>query len=88
VKQIFTLIATLLPAHLTALHAAEAPTKGDGVVRLTNVSEPTLAVFRASSATAPAPTVIICPGGGYQILAVDKEGTEVAAWLKTIQVLP
>ena len=64
----------------------EAPTKGDGVVRLTNVSEPDLTVFRAPSATASTPAVIICPGGGYQILAINKEGTEIAAWLNTLGI--
>jgi len=64
----------------------EAPAKGDGVVRLTNVSEATLTVFRAPSTTVPAPAVIICPGGGYQILAINKEGTEVAAWLNTLGI--
>ena len=64
----------------------EAPTKGDGVVRLTNVSEPDLTVFRAPSATASTPAVIICPGGGYQILAINKEGSEIAAWLNTLGI--
>lgn len=30
--------------------------------------------------------VIICPGGGFNILAYDLEGTEVAAWLNTLGV--
>ena len=25
--------------------------------------------------------IVICPGGGYQILAYDKEGTDIANWL-------
>ncbi|MCM8536132.1 MAG: prolyl oligopeptidase family serine peptidase [Lentisphaeraceae bacterium] len=29
------------------------------------------------------PSVVICPGGGYNILAYDKEGEEVAEWLNT-----
>lgn len=75
-----------MPGVGAAAPEMEAPTKGDGVVRVTNVSEPTLTVFRASSATAATPTVIICPGGGYQILAINKEGTEVAAWLNTLGI--
>lgn len=70
---------------------AEAPetevaARGDGVVRITNVNEPALMVFRAPSTTAPAPAVIICPGGAYQILAMNKEGTEIAAWLNTLGI--
>ena len=30
--------------------------------------------------------VVICPGGGYNILAYDLEGTEVAEWLNSIGV--
>ncbi|VGO21329.1 alpha/beta hydrolase [Pontiella sulfatireligans] len=62
------------------------PDKGDGVIRLTNVSEPTLAFYPATPAGAPAPMVIVCPGGGYNILSMDKEGTEVAEWLNSIGV--
>lgn len=64
----------------------ETPSKGDGVVRLTNVSEPTLTIYPAPSAQKPAPAVIICPGGGYQILAINKEGSEIAAWLNTLGI--
>lgn len=75
-----------MPGVATAAPEMEAPAKGDGVVRLTNVSEPTLTVFRVSSAKVPTPVVIICPGGGYHILAINKEGTEVAAWLNTLGI--
>lgn len=51
-----------------------------GVVRLTEVKSPTLAVFRPQG-TSNGVGVIVCPGGGYQLLAYDKEGTDVAAWL-------
>jgi acetyl esterase/lipase len=64
----------------------EAPSKGDGVVRLTNVSAPTMTVYPAPSGQKQAPAVIICPGGGYQILAIHKEGSDVAAWLNTLGI--
>ncbi len=51
------------------------------VQRLTNVSEPTLTVYSADKETANGTAVVICPGGGYSILAWDLEGTEVAQWL-------
>lgn len=75
-----------MPGIGAASPESEAPSKGDGVIRLTNVSEPTLTVFRAPAATAPTPAVIICPGGGYQILAMNKEGTDVATWLNTLGI--
>ncbi len=75
-----------MPGAGAAAPESEAPARGDGVIRVTNVSEPTLTVFRAPAATAPTPAVIICPGGAYQILAMNKEGTEIAAWLNTLGV--
>lgn len=58
-----------------------APDRGDGVRRLTHVSQPHLTLYPAPNAPQPAPLVIVCPGGGYRILAVNKEGTHAAEWL-------
>jgi len=62
------------------------PSRGDGVIRLTDINEPTIAVFKAPGATQATPAVIVCPGGGYGILAYNKEGTEIAAWLNSIGI--
>jgi acetyl esterase/lipase len=56
------------------------------VIRLTNVSKPVLELFLLEDAPKPAPFVVVCPGGGYGILAYDKEGTEIAEWLNSIGV--
>ena len=48
------------------------------VIRLGNVSVPTLSVFKPKQPNGAA--VMICPGGGYSILAWDLEGAEVAEW--------
>jgi len=45
-----------------------------------NVTRPTMAVFPAKGANTGA-AVIVFPGGGYNILAIDLEGTEVCDWL-------
>jgi acetyl esterase/lipase len=55
-------------------------------IRLNDVTEPTLTLYPAPKATANGTAVIVCPGGGYNILAWDLEGTEVAEWLNTIGV--
>lgn len=47
---------------------------------LRNVSVPTLTVY-APSDHASGAAIIVFPGGGYQILAIDLEGTEVCDWL-------
>ena len=57
---------------------------GRKIIKLTNVSEPTLTVYRA--ATSDGAAVLVFPGGGYQILAYDLEGTEVCAWLNSINL--
>lgn len=54
------------------------------VIRIQNVSVPTLSVFKPKQPNGTA--VVICPGGGYTILAWDLEGTEVAEWLNRIGV--
>ena len=60
---------------------AERPSK-DGFHRITNVSRPTLTLFHATRKDGtPAPAIIVCPGGGYGYTVIDKEGTEIAAWL-------
>lgn len=54
--------------------------------RIKFVDNPTLTVFPAPEATANGCAVVICPGGGYNILAWPKEGIEVAEWFNTIGV--
>ena len=49
----------------------------------THVSNPTITVYRPATTGAPVPAVVICPGGGYNGLAIDKEGYDVARWLNS-----
>jgi len=58
---------------------------GKRVIRLGFVSVPTLTVFRATE-NANGAAVIVCPGGGYSILAYDLEGTEICKWLNSVGV--
>ena len=46
-----------------------------------NVSEPTLTVFLPEPSVAVGTGVVVCPGGAFHFLMVDKEGSEVAHWL-------
>ncbi|WP_321473976.1 alpha/beta hydrolase [uncultured Paludibaculum sp.] len=68
-------------------------TKADGalvagrrVIRLGNVSEPTISVYPAPKNNNTGTAVVVFPGGGYNILAMDLEGTEVCEWLNSIGV--
>ena len=56
------------------------------VKRVTNVSHPTLTVFKPAKDADTGAAVVIAPGGGYSILAWDLEGEEVARWLNTVGV--
>jgi acetyl esterase/lipase len=57
-----------------------------GSRQLTDVSKPTLTVYRPEKDKDTGVAVLIAPGGGYRFLAVDHEGDDVAAWLNSIGV--
>jgi acetyl esterase/lipase len=59
---------------------------GRRLIRLGNVSTPTLTVFKPAPEKDTGAAVLVCPGGGYHILALDLEGTEVCEWLNSIGV--
>lgn len=64
------------PKH-TALTTADS---SRDVTRLTDITDPTLQVFKPTGKSNGA-AVVVCPGGGYQILAINLEGYEIAKWL-------
>jgi CubicO group peptidase (beta-lactamase class C family)/dienelactone hydrolase len=59
---------------------------GKRVARIGNVSQPTITVYKPVAAKDTGAAVVVCPGGGYSILAMDLEGTEVCQWLNSIGV--
>ena len=61
-------------------------TGGETVLRITDVSEPTITVYPASQELASGAAMVVCPGGGYNILAYDLEGDEVCEWLNDLGV--
>src|SRR5438034_202893 len=50
---------------------------------VTNVTKPTITVFRPAKEKDTGAAVLICPGGGYWNLYWQLEGEEVAAWLNS-----
>jgi acetyl esterase/lipase len=61
------------------------PPKNDkDVLRVTNVTEPTIAIYKAEKPNGTC--VIVAPGGGYHILAIEHEGTQVCEYLNTLGV--
>lgn len=73
------------PEHDTT-KPTDALIAGKSVIRLGNVSKPTLTICRPARALDTGAAVLVCPGGGYHILAMDLEGTEVCDWLNSIGV--
>lgn len=65
----------------------EAYTKNsDGIGIVSHVTHPTLQVFLPEVQNVAASSVIICPGGGYSILAIDHEGYDVAKALNAMGI--
>lgn len=67
-------------------YVEESPVGADHITRIAKVSVPTLTVFLPSKEKATGTAVIICPGGGYGILAIDHEGFNVAKRFNEIGV--
>jgi acetyl esterase/lipase len=59
----------------------EGMVAGKRVIRLGNVSKPSITIMKPAPEKDTGACVVIFPGGGYNILAWDLEGTEVAEWL-------
>jgi len=51
---------------------------------LTNIQRPTLTVYHPDPSTNHGAALVVCPGGGYGGLAVDKEGHDVAKWFSKL----
>jgi acetyl esterase/lipase len=67
-----------------AIKGGGLETLDQGLVR--NVHEPSLTPYLPAPGRANGTAVIVCPGGGYTVLAIDKEGTAVAKWLNSLGV--
>ena len=63
--------------HSNGLTVAETSDKG--IVH--NVSEAELYIFKANPQKATGQAIVICPGGGYEVVCMTYEGVDVARWL-------
>ena len=76
-----------LPPEVDTTTAKDRQVADRPVLRLGNVRTPTLTLYQPSTPNhGPRPAVLVFPGGGYHILAIDLEGTEVCDWLNSIDV--
>jgi acetyl esterase/lipase len=74
------------PAEVDTTTAKDNLIAGKPLIRLGNVSSPTITLYQAKDHTSATPAVVVFPGGGYKILAIDLEGTEVCDWLNSAGV--
>lgn len=58
----------------------------DGILRVYNVTHPSYQYYRVKEDHINRPCVVICPGGGYGMLAAGHEGTDVAAYFNSIGI--
>jgi acetyl esterase/lipase len=58
--------------------------RNDNVIRFSEVTNPAIEVYLPDRSVNNGSAIIVCPGGGYRILAYDKEGTEIASWLNKL----
>lgn len=71
------------PAEADMTTAKDNLVAGKPLIRLGNVSTPTLTLYTPKGYNSGV-AVVVFPGGGYNILAIDLEGTEVCDWLTSI----
>jgi acetyl esterase/lipase len=84
-REIMYLWPVKVPGELKEKQPPSVDTKNnDNIIRFSEVTNPAVEVFLPDPAIKNGSAVIVCPGGGYQILAYDLEGTEIAAWLNKL----
>jgi acetyl esterase/lipase len=75
----------IIPNNINAKNQ-EAESSSTGILIIEKVSIPAYQYFRVATDNTKRPCVIICPGGGYSILAAGHEGTDVAKYFNSIGV--
>ncbi|MEY3917735.1 MAG: hypothetical protein RLZZ132_70, partial [Bacteroidota bacterium] len=75
-----------IPNYKEVVNKQSAVKGADGIERISQVSVPTYRFFPASNGKDLKTCVVICPGGGYRILASSHEGYDIAAKFNEIGV--
>jgi acetyl esterase/lipase len=84
-KEIIYLWPGKVPGEVKEKQPATIDTiRKDNVLRYNEVTNPAIELFLPDPSIQNRSAIIVCPGGGYKILAYDKEGTEIAAWLNNL----
>lgn len=78
-------VVSIWPEGTTTVDPAKAEeVTRQGVVRLSNIHSPSLTIFRPETPNGAA--VVICPGGGYRIIAIEHEGYAIAERLNKVGI--
>ncbi len=86
-KQIVKLWPDGVPGSVKDTSYRERTENGnDGITRVFRVKDPELIVYPAPENKSNGTAIVICPGGGYQILAIDHEGYYIAEWLNELGI--
>ncbi len=82
------LIVALLVAGLAAAQAPKPellwPNGAPGALGAADADKPTLTPYPAKTPNGTA--VVVCPGGGYRGLSMEKEGSDIARWLNSLGI--
>ena len=54
--------------------------------RISKVTEPTLTIYSPPKEITNGAAIIICPGGGYARLSIDREGFQIASWFSKLGI--
>ena len=84
----FPLWEKTIPGQIKSEEVKEYVTGGtaEEILRVHQVTEPTLKAYLPPKSLANGAAVVICPGGGYKILAIDHEGYQIAEWLNSLGI--
>jgi acetyl esterase/lipase len=77
-QEIINLYNAEIPNSKPAPNNEKAELGKDGIFRISNVTVPSMSIYKPDKSVDNGTAIIICPGGGYRILAASLEGTDVA----------
>lgn len=70
----------------TGIALARRPSENPPATRIKNITKPRIHVFLPQQEKRTGTAVLIFPGGGYNYVVIDKEGSEAATWLNSLGV--
>lgn len=85
-QQVLSLYNGAIPNSIGSENKESSEIK-DSILMVSNVSQPTLTTYFPENAKSPTEAVIVCPGGGYGMVAAGHEGEDVARKLNELGIV-